>query len=188
MGDSILILVMGVIYQSCSAGIGAQIVLGLALNGAEGEWPRTPFIAIESILTDDTFPWSTYRIISRYEPPTGYSTPLQPSRHTANPPPIPHLTVHFISTTPAHGEETESHTKSALTSASTCSHAYAQRAAKGKVIYHQLDLGDLSAVKSFGEGFLETIGGKEKGLDLVVCNAGIGVAEYAKTKDGLACQ
>ncbi|KAG7532085.1 hypothetical protein FFLO_03893 [Filobasidium floriforme] len=113
-----------------SAGIGAQIVLGLALNGAE---------------------------------------------------------VHFISTTPAHGEETESHTKSALTSASTSSHAYAQRAAKGKVIYHQLDLGDLSAVKAFGEGFPETIGGKEKGLDLVVCNAGIGVAEYAKTKDGLAC-
>jgi hypothetical protein len=121
-------------------------------------------------------------------PPPVTSRRLQPSHHTANPPPIPHFTVHFISTTPAHGQETESHTKSALTSASTSDHAYAQRAAKGKVIYHQLDLGDLSAVKSFGEGFPETLGGKEKGLDLVVCNAGIGVAEYAKTKDGLACQ
>jgi hypothetical protein len=177
-------VVMSRCCRSYSAGVGAQIVLGLALNGAEGERPRTPFITIESILTDDTFPWSTYRIISRYEPPTGYFTPLQPSHHTAN----AATTVHFISTTPAHGEETESHTKSALTSASTSDHAYAQRAAKGKVIYHQLDLGDLSAVKSFGEGFQEMIGGKEKGLDLVVCNAGIGVAEYAKTKDGLACQ
>ena len=29
---------------------------------------------------------------------------------------------------------------------------------------------------------------KTKGLDMLVCNAGIGVAQYALTKDGLACQ
>jgi hypothetical protein len=41
--------------RSYSAGIGAQIVLGLALNGAEGEWPRFSSFPIESILIDDTF-------------------------------------------------------------------------------------------------------------------------------------
>jgi len=57
-----------------------------------------------------------------------------------------------------------------------------------------LDLGDLGAVKRFAEGFEEVLRkegegeGKEVGLDTVVCNAGIGVAKYQLTKDGLACQ
>ena len=50
----------------------------------------------------------------------------------------------------------------------------------------------MGAVKRFAEGFEEVLRkegeGKEVGLDTVVCNAGIGVAKYQLTKDGLACQ
>jgi hypothetical protein len=55
-------------------------------------------------------------------------------------------------------------------------------------------LGDLNAVKGFAEGFEGVLkkenGGEDRevGLDTVVCNAGIGVAKYQLTKDGLACQ
>lgn len=113
--------------------------------------------------------------------------------------------VHIVSTTPEHGEATAKQINSEVQKCSTASPKFPS----GHVTYHQLDLGDLNAVKSFGEKMLKELAvvtdekgikeeglgnpGREKGtrmggLNYLVCNAGIGVAGYSRTKDDLACQ
>ena len=53
-----------------------------------------------------------------------------------------------------------------------------------KVIFEQLDLVDLSSVRSFSQRFLE----KFNRLDILINNAGIAMSPYSKTKDGFESQ
>jgi retinol dehydrogenase-12 len=53
-----------------------------------------------------------------------------------------------------------------------------------KVIFEQLDLADLSSVRSFAKRFLE----KFDRLDILINNAGIAMSPYSKTKDGFESQ
>lgn len=90
-------------------------------------------------------------------------------------------TVHILSHTPEHGEETKKAIEEEM----------AKKNATGSVIYHRVPLENLNEVKKFAEVMKEKCAvdkaTSKGGLDYLINNAGIGVAKYQLTDDGLAC-